>query len=366
MAFTFNNDYSAHASDEISLFLRQLLHRSSSSSPSPAAQSSSLPHSSEINVGFPPSSAAMPDAVVYLPAQSVMTISDLDRPVVDRASAASETCGYTNGGLSTYWSEIPTAVSSNLTSSSAAPVDSDSPTAGSVHLRSTENEADDYDFESEEGLEEAQPKQNQLRNSSKRSRAAEVHNMSEKTDKASMLDEAIEYLKQLQLQVQMLSMRNGLILHPKCLPGFPGVLDPVLMSQMGLNFSNIDESSQPNIGDTLPYGPFHQCDPLTKPHLDRLSGTVTEASSFSLHSSMENQVGSFHLPTSSQSICRDDTIAQQHQLSITNSQTNALLESLAPMSSSDSKYNSQSSYLKDDAQEVLLTNCTRTTAPDDI
>ncbi|KAL3617918.1 hypothetical protein CASFOL_038239 [Castilleja foliolosa] len=72
--------------------------------------------------------------------------------------------------------------------------------------------------------------------SSKRGRDAEVHNLSEKkrrsrinekikalqtlipnsnkTDKASMLDEAIEYLKQLQLQVQMLTMRNGISLHP--------------------------------------------------------------------------------------------------------------------------------------------------------
>ncbi|CAA0819599.1 Transcription factor SPATULA, partial [Striga hermonthica] len=72
--------------------------------------------------------------------------------------------------------------------------------------------------------------------SSKRSRAAEVHNLSEKrrrsrineklkalqslvpnsnkTDKASMLDDAIEYLKQLQLQVQMLTMRNGMSIHP--------------------------------------------------------------------------------------------------------------------------------------------------------
>ncbi|CAA6672535.1 unnamed protein product [Spirodela intermedia] len=91
------------------------------------------------------------------------------------------------------------------------------------------------------------------RSGSKRSRAAEVHNLSEKrrrsrinekmkalqnlipnsnkTDKASMLDEAIEYLKQLQLQVQaivlkllerfpgqMLSMRNGLSLQPMYLP----------------------------------------------------------------------------------------------------------------------------------------------------
>ncbi|KAL7155040.1 hypothetical protein ABFS83_03G047000 [Erythranthe nasuta] len=74
-----------------------------------------------------------------------------------------------------------------------------------------------------------------LPHSSKRRRAAEVHNLSEKrrrsrineklkalqnlipnsnkTDKASMLDEAIDYLKQLQLQVQMLTMRNGLSLH---------------------------------------------------------------------------------------------------------------------------------------------------------
>ncbi|KAK1433472.1 hypothetical protein QVD17_10382 [Tagetes erecta] len=72
--------------------------------------------------------------------------------------------------------------------------------------------------------------------SSKRTRAAEIHNMSEKrrrsrineklkalqtlvpnsnkTDKASMLDEAIEYLKQLQLKVQTLTMRNGYGLPP--------------------------------------------------------------------------------------------------------------------------------------------------------
>ncbi|XP_019708022.1 uncharacterized protein [Elaeis guineensis] len=89
---------------------------------------------------------------------------------------------------------------------------------------------------------------------SKRSRAAEVHNLSEKrrrsrinekmkalqnlipnsnkTDKASMLDEAIEYLKQLQLQVQMLSMRNGLN-HPMYLFG---ALQPFPASQMCMGF----------------------------------------------------------------------------------------------------------------------------------
>ncbi|KAI7745645.1 hypothetical protein M8C21_005122 [Ambrosia artemisiifolia] len=71
---------------------------------------------------------------------------------------------------------------------------------------------------------------------SKRSRAAEVHNLSErrrrdrinekmrtlqelipncnKVDKASMLDEAIEYLKTLQLQVQIMSMGTGLCMPP--------------------------------------------------------------------------------------------------------------------------------------------------------
>lgn len=74
----------------------------------------------------------------------------------------------------------------------------------------------------------------------KRSRAAEVHNLSErrrrdrinekmkalqelipncnKVDKASMLDEAIEYLKTLQLQVQMMSMGSGLCMAPMMLP----------------------------------------------------------------------------------------------------------------------------------------------------
>ncbi|KAL2894571.1 Transcription factor PHYTOCHROME INTERACTING FACTOR-LIKE 13 [Bienertia sinuspersici] len=81
---------------------------------------------------------------------------------------------------------------------------------------------DDADCNSEE---ETRGKSASGRSSSKRTRAAEVHNMSEKrrrqrinekmkalqklipnsnkTDKASMLDEAIEYLKQLQLQVQV-------------------------------------------------------------------------------------------------------------------------------------------------------------------
>lgn len=98
----------------------------------------------------------------------------------------------------------------------------------------------------------------------KRSRAAEVHNLSEKrrrsrinekmkalqtlipnsskTDKASMLDDAIEYLKQLQLQVQMLSMRNGLYLPPGNLSGAPEALAPSEMCA-ALNHSGAKASN---------------------------------------------------------------------------------------------------------------------------
>ncbi|KAF9681440.1 hypothetical protein SADUNF_Sadunf05G0001700 [Salix dunnii] len=59
-------------------------------------------------------------------------------------------------------------------------------------------------------------------NGSKRSRAAEVHNLSERVDKASMLDEAIEYLKTLQLQVQIMSMGAGMYMPSMMLaPGMP-------------------------------------------------------------------------------------------------------------------------------------------------
>lgn len=55
---------------------------------------------------------------------------------------------------------------------------------------------------------------------------------SNKTDKASMLDEAIEYLKQLQLQVQMLTVRNGLSLYP------PDLQPPPAGAGAGLQSTN--------------------------------------------------------------------------------------------------------------------------------
>ncbi|XP_073140052.1 transcription factor PIF1-like [Henckelia pumila] len=89
--------------------------------------------------------------------------------------------------------------------------------------------------------------------STKKSRAAEVHNLSErrrrdrinekmktlqeliprcnKSDKASMLDEAIEYLKSLQLQVQMMSMGCGMV--PMMYPGMQQYM-PVMGMGMGM------------------------------------------------------------------------------------------------------------------------------------
>ncbi|KAH7578456.1 hypothetical protein JRO89_XS01G0384000 [Xanthoceras sorbifolium] len=97
--------------------------------------------------------------------------------------------------------------------------------------------------------------------SCRRSRAAEVHNLSErrrrdrinekmkalqeliphcnKTDKASMLDEAIEYLKSLQLQLQVMWMGSGMA--PMM---FPGVQH--YMSRMGMGMGPVPLPSIPN------------------------------------------------------------------------------------------------------------------------
>uniref|UniRef100_A0A5B6ZQA7 Putative transcription factor PIF3-like isoform X1 n=1 Tax=Davidia involucrata TaxID=16924 RepID=A0A5B6ZQA7_DAVIN len=101
----------------------------------------------------------------------------------------------------------------------------------------SECRSEDIEEESE-GVRKAAPTRGGT--GSKRSRAAEVHNLSErrrrdrinekmralqelipncnKVDKASMLDEAIEYLKTLQLQVQIMSMGAGLYMPPMMFP----------------------------------------------------------------------------------------------------------------------------------------------------
>nr|CAD1844885.1 unnamed protein product [Ananas comosus var. bracteatus] len=98
--------------------------------------------------------------------------------------------------------------------------------------------------------------------SAKKSRAAAVHNQSErkrrdrinqrmntlqklvpnssKTDKASMLDEVIEYVKQLQAQVQMMNRMSGMLM-PMTMP------PPLQMSMIG-NMANMAQMAQMGMG----------------------------------------------------------------------------------------------------------------------
>ncbi|XP_062211892.1 transcription factor PHYTOCHROME INTERACTING FACTOR-LIKE 13-like isoform X2 [Phragmites australis] len=102
----------------------------------------------------------------------------------------------------------------------------------------SESPSEDAEFESAAMAARKPPRK---LTTARRSRAAEVHNLSErrrrdrinekmralqeliphcnKTDKASMLDEAIEYLKSLQLQLQMMWMGSGIAAPPMMFPG---------------------------------------------------------------------------------------------------------------------------------------------------
>ncbi|XP_008776593.2 transcription factor PHYTOCHROME INTERACTING FACTOR-LIKE 13-like isoform X2 [Phoenix dactylifera] len=132
-------------------------------------------------------------------------------------------------------------------------------------VEESECQSEEAEYESGEANKPAQQS-----TSTRRSRAAEVHNLSErrrrdrinekmkalqeliphcnKTDKASMLDEAIEYLKSLQLQVQIMWMGSGM--GPMM---FPGVQQ--YMSRMGMG---VGHASMPSMHGPvqLPQVPF--------------------------------------------------------------------------------------------------------------
>ncbi|KAF3591659.1 hypothetical protein DY000_02024092 [Brassica cretica] len=126
------------------------------------------------------------------------------------------------------------------------------------------------------------------RNSLKRNIDAQFHNLSEKrrrskinekmkalqklipnsnkvTDKASMLDEAIEYLKQLQLQFQTLAAMNGLGLNPLRLPP---ILPPTQTritgtSEQGLNLETLLGGSHSMANREPPEPTQEMCFPTT-------------------------------------------------------------------------------------------------------
>ncbi|KAK7346987.1 hypothetical protein VNO80_21511 [Phaseolus coccineus] len=246
----------------------------------------------------------------------------------------------------------------------------------------THNETDEYDCQSEEGealVDEVPipPKCFRSGSSSKRSRAAEVHNLSEKrrrskineklkalqnlipnsnkTDKASMLDEALEYLKQLQLQVQMLSMRNRLSLHPMF---FPEGLQPSQLSQMRIDPIEENRSIPSNTTATLP---IQQENPMPyssstlpnkqivadQPSMSAASYLFNSETSFRLESHIPENIRSFQLRSFSE-MCREDIL--QHQLLNANhSDTNPLGCSQGTLATASISFDMQKSAVKDNS-----------------
>ncbi|XP_038994555.1 transcription factor PIF4-like [Hibiscus syriacus] len=139
----------------------------------------------------------------------------------------------------------------------------------SSHKRKS-RDGEDYECQSEDAelQSAAANKPPQRAGLSGRSRAVEVHNLSErrrrdrinekmralkeliphcnKTDKASMLDEAIEYLKSLQLQLQLMWMGNGMA--PMMFPGIQHY-----MSRMGMGMPSMHNPLQAATGQTQQY-----------------------------------------------------------------------------------------------------------------
>uniref|UniRef100_A0A2N9GE00 BHLH domain-containing protein n=1 Tax=Fagus sylvatica TaxID=28930 RepID=A0A2N9GE00_FAGSY len=163
-------------------------------------------------------------------------------------------------------------------------------------------EADDADCNSEDVEFESADTKKQVRGSTstKRSRAAEVHNLSErrrrdrinekmralqeliprcnKSDKASMLDEAIEYLKSLQLQVQMMSMGCGMV--PMMFPGVQQYM-PAMGMGIGMGMGMGME-----MGIKRPMMPF--------PNL--LAGSVLPTAAAAAHLGPRFPMPAFHMP----------------------------------------------------------------------
>nr|VDC64280.1 unnamed protein product [Brassica rapa] len=157
--------------------------------------------------------------------------------------------------------------------------------------------SEDVEGESGDGRKEAAP--SRTGTGSKRSRSAEVHNLSErrrrdrinekmralqelipncnKVDKASMLDEAIEYLKSLQLQVQIMSMASGYYMPPVMFP--PGMGHyPAAAAAMAMGMGMPYAMGLPDMsraGPSVNHGPQFQVPGMQQPvgmAIPRVSG----------------------------------------------------------------------------------------------
>ncbi|KAL2962809.1 hypothetical protein AAZX31_17G165400 [Glycine max] len=196
----------------------------------------------------------------------------------------------------------------------------------SLSVAASENETDDFDCESEEEEVPTPPKSIRSRSSSKRNRAAEVHNLSEKlfmpgvgfveqrrrsrineklkalqnlipnsnkTDKASMLDEAIEYLKQLHLKVQVPRMDSGE--ESRLIPSNPTASLPMHQENPMHYLSNLPNKLAMADQQSVPTPSY----------------IINSETSFRLESPIPENIRSFQLRRFPE-MCREDILQHQH------------------------------------------------------
>ncbi|CAH9050952.1 unnamed protein product [Cuscuta epithymum] len=189
-----------------------------------------------------------------------------------------------NGGKGTGTCELSLTTSPGNSGASVSEEKSIAPVAEDRKRKARETDEEGHNAEAESASADAK-KQSRASGSTKRSRAAEVHNLSErrrrdrinekmkalqeliprcnKSDKASMLDEAIEYLKSLQLQVQMMSMSHGCGMMPMMYPGFQQYMPAAMSLGMGMGMNPqvgpyptvLPTSSMPNPSPATSLGP---------------------------------------------------------------------------------------------------------------
>ncbi|KAJ8764549.1 hypothetical protein K2173_006289 [Erythroxylum novogranatense] len=197
----------------------------------------------------------------------------------------------------------------------------------------SEFKTDDCNGESEEGLgtivDEVPAKQAPPRKSSKRSRPAEVHNLSKKR-RRSRINEKMKallnlipnsnkfiysvfsifltwffcsYLKQLQLQVQMLSLRSGISLYPVSVPE---LLQPIHLSRSGITVDHGNQSQRmstigpPLNTDTLPQNMLNLQNQSDHLSANSMLNMINSETPFGLESSVQSYIGPFQLQASCQ------------------------------------------------------------------
>ncbi|KAJ7518242.1 hypothetical protein O6H91_21G060900 [Diphasiastrum complanatum] len=157
----------------------------------------------------------------------------------------------------------------------------------------------------------------------RRSRAAEVHNLSErrrrdrinekmralqdlipnsnKTDKASMLEEVIEYIKMLQLQLQMMSIRSGISISPVLIPARLQRLQPHQMQhvpQMAMGIGTAGFGMIDTVASTSgrPFIPHHSVQLRAAQYCESspaVASRMTDACNLSPYSSLMDSYNSF-------------------------------------------------------------------------